>query len=334
MVEPASEDDFWNFVVARHEIFHRRFELQQPPPWTSESLLESHKYCNVYRELDRTSLWYITHVARPDLPLLPEDKPRLVYSTIAYRFWNNPTTYGCLTTDDGGNAPSGRLFVPEQQAALRRYIRQAPKPHIARAYTVSSHRKGVETDEYIIKYILKPLVSKRGRVLRLRIANASSAKEAFDLLYSIHGLGGTGFLSYQILLDLNMSPLFSFDVENTFVVPGPGTKRGLERIFGELRSEVDLLVELCACSTRELQKRSFLFFRNRKLSLESVSNCCCEYDKYRRKLEYDSGASSHRAVLRKFRGGDDSSYLEMLNSQALTSLYERWRRISPIGFLS
>ena len=61
-----------------------------------------------------------------------------------------------------------------------------------------------------------------------QLANASSMKEAFNLLRAMPMLGD--FLAYQFATDLNYSTLMNFS-EMNFVIPGPGARDGIAKCF-------------------------------------------------------------------------------------------------------
>src|SRR5262245_21845606 len=52
---------YWRFAAERQEIFFRR--LKHPdPPWTSDPVLQNHKFTNASRASDRVSQYFIRNV--------------------------------------------------------------------------------------------------------------------------------------------------------------------------------------------------------------------------------------------------------------------------------
>ena len=49
-------DDLIAFMQARHAIYLKR-KMNLPKPWTSDPILQDYRFCNVYRELDRETMW-------------------------------------------------------------------------------------------------------------------------------------------------------------------------------------------------------------------------------------------------------------------------------------
>ena len=67
-------DDFNRFMVERHNIFIRKELSKLPYPWSGDPILTEFSFCNVYRELDKVTIWIREnwrepHDENPNLPL-------------------------------------------------------------------------------------------------------------------------------------------------------------------------------------------------------------------------------------------------------------------------
>ena len=82
------EEGFFKFIQERHNIWHERFILKNKPPWTEDPILGTTKYTNVYRELDRNTVWFIINVARNS----NMDYPIKVLNTLVFSVLNNINT--------------------------------------------------------------------------------------------------------------------------------------------------------------------------------------------------------------------------------------------------
>ena len=60
-------DAFFEFIYDRQEIWHKRSYLKQPAPWTSDPILNTYKFCNVYRELDAGTQAVCRYLQNPKL---------------------------------------------------------------------------------------------------------------------------------------------------------------------------------------------------------------------------------------------------------------------------
>ena len=50
-------NDFNSFMEERHNIFIRKEINNEPYPWSDDAILTEYSFCNVYRELDRVTIW-------------------------------------------------------------------------------------------------------------------------------------------------------------------------------------------------------------------------------------------------------------------------------------
>jgi hypothetical protein len=48
--------ELFAFMKERHAIWERKV-AGQPKPWTQDPILQSYRFCNVYRELDTVTVW-------------------------------------------------------------------------------------------------------------------------------------------------------------------------------------------------------------------------------------------------------------------------------------
>ena len=55
---------FLYWVRERHAIYLKK-SAGLPPPWTDDEILQNYAFTNPYREHDRTTVWFRTHVRDP-----------------------------------------------------------------------------------------------------------------------------------------------------------------------------------------------------------------------------------------------------------------------------
>jgi hypothetical protein len=56
---------------------------KKEPPWTEDEILKQFKFCQVFREDDRTTRWFREHIRDP-----LKDSPDVVMATIIFKFFN------------------------------------------------------------------------------------------------------------------------------------------------------------------------------------------------------------------------------------------------------
>ena len=89
MIEEA-ERAFWWFVCERQAIWHRRFvELRET--WTDDPILRDCHFTNVYRELDRGTMWFYKQLTAKRLSA--ENPPALLWCSVVYRLVNRLETF-------------------------------------------------------------------------------------------------------------------------------------------------------------------------------------------------------------------------------------------------
>jgi hypothetical protein len=138
--------------------------------------------------------------------------------------------------------------------------------------------------------------------LPVKVANAKSMQEAFELLRSYPSFGD--FLAYQITIDLNYGKL-SFS-ENDFVVAGPGARDGIRKCFADAAgfSDADVIRYMVDSAPAHFERLGLAFrdLWGRSLHLIDCQNLFCELDKYARVTHPElTGASGRHRIKQKFR---------------------------------
>ena len=62
---PEELDRYFYWLHERETIRIRKEERGDPPPWTDDPILQEFKFCQVFREHDRTTRWFRTHIRDP-----------------------------------------------------------------------------------------------------------------------------------------------------------------------------------------------------------------------------------------------------------------------------
>ena len=86
---------FW-FVCERQRVFERRL-AGEPAPWTDDEALASHPYINVFRVLDRTSQYILTHVICDEQYTLED----AFFRVLLFRTFNRIETWEYLEEQRG-----------------------------------------------------------------------------------------------------------------------------------------------------------------------------------------------------------------------------------------
>ena len=85
---------FFAYARARYQLMLDK-EADFSRPWTEDPILQQFRFCNVFREDDKTTKWFRTHVREPH-----RHAPRILKATTIFRWFNRITTGEQLISHD------------------------------------------------------------------------------------------------------------------------------------------------------------------------------------------------------------------------------------------
>lgn len=295
---------FFQYARRRHEIYLRR-AAGHPPPWTNEAILQQYRFTNVFRELDRTTIWCREHV-RERYEGLPEVLPAVV----VFRWFNKIET---------GEAIFGEEFDWWLREGDIDYLRRAIKhargdgPYVNGAYVIRSPTGMSKLDGVLQcceRFRTRTVAMANWReAARGMVEDRWTLRQAWEWLMEHELLGE--FMAYEIVSDLRHTHLLrgASDIM-TWANPGPGATRGLNRVQGRPvgystghRILIPEMQEMLLQSSRSLYwPQDWPAWEMRE-----VEHTLCEFDKYERartgegtpKQRYDGwrqvqGSAGHR----------------------------------------
>src|SRR5215467_11008342 len=86
--------NFWEFILERIAI-HEKKERGEPWPWTNDLILQRYYFCNIFREWDKTTIWFAENIRKN----WQFDK-RVILATIIFRWFNRIETGKILLDND------------------------------------------------------------------------------------------------------------------------------------------------------------------------------------------------------------------------------------------
>ena len=274
---------FFDFVRERHLIWHRRLVERRPRPWTTDPVLDRFQFTNVYRELDRGTIWYKENMAAGCPP-----GPELLWRTIAYRLLNRAETFERARLPAAGRWGKGRAAF----AAALKKIKRAGRPVFTGAHQVPF--AGV--DEYI-ETLDAANAGLAGLTAALRAA--AGLREVVGHLRSIPRVGP--FLANQVALDLVM--VGALPLAEDWVAEGPGSGRGMDLLFPD-RTKKEFVAlaaflrdraESYFAATRPPFPYPIVDGRKLRLGLFAIEHSLCEFYKWYRAT---TGGARPRRVFR------------------------------------
>jgi hypothetical protein len=252
------------YINERHAI-HLRRQQGQPRPWTEDPILQRYKFCEVLRELDRTTAWIREHWREPYA-----DHPSLWFAMCLARQIN------WIDSLDEIGFPA--TWDPERVAAmLQRRVERGLKAYTS-AYRVATPRRGGSKAHYTAFEVLDPLHRDPPP-----LEHARTLEQAWQMLLPYPGFGGGGFLAYEVVSDLRHTRYLSGAPDIMTWNSGPGSNRGVNRLWGRpvearLNSDQALheMQHLLALAPEQLSKHV------PRLEMREIEHNLCEFDKYDR----------------------------------------------------
>lgn len=204
--------EFFRTARERYNIHLRRL-AGQSPPWTEDLAFREWRFCNVFREDDRTTRWVREHVREP-----LRDDPRVITALGLCRFTNRIPTLEALLAEN--------LFVnwnPDQARAVLAHC----EPVTNAAYVVKTPT-GMNKGDGIVA-----IVEGIHQAHRDIWARAVCLQDTHTLLRELPLIGP--FMAYEIVTDLRHTDLLQNAPDIlTWASPGPGAIYGLSVFGGQL----------------------------------------------------------------------------------------------------
>lgn len=284
----AHYDRYWAYIYERQLIWHKRYQLKFPPPWTIDSVLGSFAFTNVYRELDRGTLYYFDKVL-PLLNNMRDDRGfterALLVGTILYRFFNRWQTWEEVIAP----ALKQHGFDWDKIEEGLRLYKDGGEPVFTSAHMVCAYHTSPGSDKInkVIRF-LRHIDAEAGSLLTC-LRHAGSPFEAWRQLTLMQGIGP--FNAYEVYSDFMYTPGFLPYQEDDWANAGPGAQRGLKLIWPGRKDWTKEMYQL-----RDEQQEAFarlglpferIALKNgdgsvRWLTMRNVEHNLCEYFKYNR----------------------------------------------------
>lgn len=270
------------FMTERHRIYLAR-AAGEPGPWTEDEILRTYRFTNVYRELDRVTVWIRENVREPFA-----NSEHLWFMLAIARYVNWPETLAELIETRGAwpekDFWSAKRFTEVLAARAARgekvytgaYVIRAESDRSKEWYSWSKHR-------YIAEIILGRLWEDR-TFWGLSLSIGLSLHQVWDLFQEPRYVGWGPFMAYEVVTDLRWTRYLrgAPDVLS-WANAGPGALRGLNRLLGQRLSH-PLRPADAAGMMREILGGLDEGWPGAwpRLEMRDVEHSLCEFDKYER----------------------------------------------------
>lgn len=252
-----SVDAFFAYARERHATHLRRSSGRPRSEWTSDPILRQYRFCNIFRELDRTTIWYRENVRERFA-----DKPELLLATVLFRWFNRIAAGEAIFQQCRSNFVENA--VPGE-TAWDELIRTGSTAGIRDSMICWCGEGPYVTGSYIIKtpdgkskldgvlWCVEQFMTAKNvwihgagntfgwrptaqELLEWRDTNPFRLQDVWAWLRQFPFLGD--FMAYEIVTDLRHTALLDRAPDiMTWANPGPGAMRGLNRIVGRRLQE-------------------------------------------------------------------------------------------------
>ena len=260
-----SVDAFFAYARERHATHLRRSASMLREDWTKDPILRAYRFCNIFRELDRTTIWFRENV-RDRL----RDDPEVLLATVLFRWFNRIETGEAIflqkglssfesepctvaTAWDLRHGAKAKWFADHLRKTILHY--RGDGPYVTGSYIIKTPDGKSKLDGVlwcIEQFLLQdfPVPGDRDGFLGsseplsfqwrgaaeamlgcTRIGQSWSLESTWKWLRQFPYLGD--FMAYEIVTDLRHTALLDRAPDTmTWANPGPGAMRGLNRIVG------------------------------------------------------------------------------------------------------
>lgn len=287
----SAEREFFAYARERYSILVRRrnkatlmLGKDGLRHWTLDPILQEYRFCNVFREHDKTTEWFRRHVRGP-----MSNDPRVLLATYVFRWFNRVSTCRLLHgLSEDGTVQNTSLFKDWSQEYARNRLRDV-RPLVTGAYMVKTptSMNKLEGVLWCVEQFAPKALELAAEMLRGQ--GRLTLQEATKLLSEFPFMGP--FMAYEVVTDLRHTYLLDRAPDVlTWASAGPGAARGLGRVLsgdpGAFHYNRPADQEQLLLGMRDLlraSKKATHWPREwPRWEMREVEHTLCEFDKYER----------------------------------------------------
>ena len=297
-------DLFFRMIYDRQMIWKRRFIDKAPAPWTTNEVFAKYKFCNLYREHDRSSQWEIRNIIMDD----SLDDKNLIWKILVYRTFNNPETFARAFDKWPNGIPDYDSYSQDEFAAHIEEIRSLGLNPFTSAYSITGNIVAGETiDDMFCKTVVPTIHRNIDLVMTLLTNEVLDPEQLVSFLMTLPG--ASSFIAHEYYQDFTYISIYTdrtimrFD-QNDYTNLGPGSSQGVRLIFPKLKGSAQIscyeyLQDLAEEKLEEIglengelmpyvawnkELRKYEVINECNLSLNQIEGALCEFSKYIRIL--------------------------------------------------
>ena len=273
---------FFYWINERHAIYQRRNMGVPRSEWTKDPILQEYKFTNPFRENDRVTLWMRNNWTKPN-----DNKnwSEIIFNCCLFRMVG--------TIEFAEEHGWVRLVSSLGTSAWdSEYTKQLIKNRIADgkrtftgAYIITNQGLKLPKAEVVVDHFLKPIYKYVGDIAATA-GMSKSLQTTHRKLSQYRGWGGGGFMSYEVVTDLNYTPVLKNAVDRfSWANAGPGAKRGLNRIWDRPLTK-SMTQEVANEEMKQLNALAAFSVDDHvpvgQVDMRTIEHSLCEWDKSER----------------------------------------------------
>lgn len=273
---------FFSYAKER-EMVRINKEARKQKPWTEDKILQGNRFCNVFREDDKVTVWFRNNIREP----LRND-PTVLLATFAFRFFNLPSSAQVMLDIGGLDIFETENWLKNEKK-ITKGIKKNPQK-VTGAYMTKTPTGLDKTDGcmQVIRWFIERTYNAPEDFATQMSKERWSLEKTTQWLSDFPFMGP--FCAYEVVTDLYHTHLLqnASDIM-AWANPGPGAARGLSRMCGLehtafkriRKSDVDIMMLLMQ-DLLILSQHEKNWPHNRPWDMRTVEHTLCEYDKYER----------------------------------------------------
>ena len=277
---------FFYWINERHAIYQRRNMGLPRSEWTDDPILQKYKFTNPFRENDRVTVWMRENWTKPN------DNKRsaeIIFNCCLFRMVGTSEF-----AEEHGWVDFSINWDSEYTKSLIKNRIAEGKRTFTGAYIITNQGLKLPKAEVVVDHFLKPIYDASEHIA-VSAGFSQSLQKTHKKLAEYRGWGGGGFMAYEVVTDLNYTPVLKNATDRfTWANAGPGAKRGLNRILGNplKKSMTQKVANEGMQDLLQMTKEVYPFngyllgehIPTDQVDMRTIEHSLCEWDKYERVL--------------------------------------------------
>jgi hypothetical protein len=278
---------FWGFIFERHQIYRAK-QRGDAKPWTTDRILQTQKFTNIYRELDPGTIFVAKNLRIPNAA-----SDDLFFAMTVARCINDPAP---LTAVISTILPWNAAEFKRIMGARRGFEKEPWQKMEGGAYTINAGDGTQYKFEHLADNIFTPMWSRRAELCP---RPGDTLESFYDRLLTCHGIDS--FMSGQIICDTkeaspHLTSLLTSDWW-TWAANGPGSQKGLNYVLDYSPVTYKRTQAAWLALVQDLSAQiapMIAAARMPRLDNQGLNNSLCEYGKFMKVLTGPPGTRTKR----------------------------------------